>query len=241
MDIYAIRKRNLEALAGSRKRKECADKWGTSPSVLSQILSKNPVRNLGDELARRIELAEGLEKGYLDNVRADAFEAKEEPGVYHPDIQAVREWDDETPLDDDEIEVPFLKEVELSAGSGRTVIQESSRFKLRFGKFTLNKMGVEASQAVCVPISGNSMEPVLPHGSTVGVDQGCTSITDGKMYALNHGGQLRVKTLYRLPGGGLRMRSYNREEHPDEEYSAIELVKNEIIVIGKVFWYSVLL
>jgi phage repressor protein C with HTH and peptisase S24 domain len=85
------------------------------------------------------------------------------------------------------------------------------------------------------------MEPVLPHGSTVGVDQGCTTVTDGKMYALNHGGQLRVKTLYRLPGGGIRMRSYNREEHPDEEYSATELIKNEIIVIGKVFWYSVLL
>jgi phage repressor protein C with HTH and peptisase S24 domain len=106
---------------------------------------------------------------------------------------------------------------------------------------TLRRQNVQANEAVCVTVNGNSMEPVLPHGSTVGVDQGCTTITDGKMYALNHGGQLRVKTLYRLPGGGLRMRSYNREEHPDEEYSATDLIKNEIIVIGKVFWYSVLL
>jgi phage repressor protein C with HTH and peptisase S24 domain len=61
------------------------------------------------------------------------------------------------------------------------------------------------------------------------------------MYAINHGGQLRVKTLYRLPGGGVRMRSYNREEHPDEEYIAEEMIAKEIIIIGKVFWYSVLL
>jgi len=37
------------------------------------------------------------------------------------------------------------------------------------------------------------------------------------------------------------MRSYNRDEHPDEEYSADDMLQKEIIVIGKVFWYSVLL
>ncbi|TDV54447.1 peptidase S24-like protein [Pseudomonas graminis] len=136
--------------------------------------------------------------------------------------------------------MPFLKEVELSAGSGRTVVEQSHRQKLRFGKLTLRRQNVQPSEAVCVTVSGNSMEPVLPHGSTVGVDQGCTAVTDGKMYAINHGGQLRVKTLYRLPGGGVRMRSYNREEHPDEEYGPQEMIDKEIIILGKVFWSSVL-
>jgi phage repressor protein C with HTH and peptisase S24 domain len=149
-------------------------------------------------------------------------------------------WDDETPLDDDEVDVPFLKEVELSAGQGRTVVEQSNTRKLRFGKLTLRKQNVQPSEAVCVMVSGNSMEPVLPDGSTVGVDQGATSVIDGKMYALNHGGQLRVKMLYRLPGGGIRMRSYNREEHPDEEYSAQEMIDREILVLGRVFWSSVL-
>ncbi|WP_205966184.1 S24 family peptidase, partial [Pseudomonas viridiflava] len=66
------------------------------------------------------------------------------------------------------------------------------------------------------------------------------SIVDGKMYAINHDGQLRVKMLYRLPGGGVRMRSYNRNEHPVEEYSAQDMVDKQIIVVGKVFWSSVL-
>ncbi|MFJ4349433.1 S24 family peptidase [Pseudomonas sp. NPDC089428] len=150
-------------------------------------------------------------------------------------------WDDETPLDDDEVYVPFLKEVELSAGSGRTVIEKSTSRKLRFGKQTLRNQGVQFDQAVCVTVHGNSMEPVLPDGSTVGVDRSSTAVKDGKMYAIDHGGELRVKTLYRMPGGGLRFRSFNQDEHPDEEYSADDLTEKNIRILGKVFWYSVLL
>lgn len=149
-------------------------------------------------------------------------------------------WDDDTPLDGDEVYVPYLKEVELSAGQGRTVVEQSHTRRLRFGKLTLRRQNVQPSEAVCVTVVGNSMEPVLPDGSTVGVDQGSTAVIDGKMYAINHSGQLRVKTLYRLPGGGIRMRSFNRDEHPDEEYSAEEMLEKEIIVLGKVFWSSVL-
>lgn len=152
----------------------------------------------------------------------------------------IEVWDDDTPLDDDEVYVPFLKEVELSAGSGRTVVEQSHKQRLRFGKMTLRRQNVQPSEAVCVTVCGNSMEPVLPNGSTVGVDQGSTSIVDGKMYAINHDGQLRVKTLYRLPGGGIRLRSFNRDEHPDEEYTAHDMEAKQIVVIGRVFWSSVL-
>ena len=83
------------------------------------------------------------------------------------------------------------------------------------------------------------MEPVLPHGSTVGVDTSHTDIVDGKMYAINHDGMLRVKMLYKLPGGGIRLRSYNIDEWPDEHISLEQL--KHIKIIGKVFWYSVLI
>ncbi|WAD28761.1 helix-turn-helix transcriptional regulator [Pseudomonadaceae bacterium T75] len=145
-------------------------------------------------------------------------------------------WDDETPLGDEEVEVPFLREVELAAGNGRTVIEESSDLKLRFGRQTLRKHNVQAENAVCVVIHGNSMEPRLPHGSTVSVDRGATSIIDGKLYALSHSGQLRVKQLYRLPGGGLRLRSFNREEYEDEDFTADEAAEQEISIIGRVWW-----
>lgn len=151
-------------------------------------------------------------------------------------LDTVSVWDDDTPLENDEVSVPFLKEVELSAGSGRTAIQQSSTKRLRFGKYSLKNQGVDPDAARCVTVAGNSMEPVLRHGSTVGIDTSNTRVVDGDMYAIDHGGQLRIKQLYRLPAGGLRIRSFNRDEHPDEEYTADQVREQEIIVLGRVFW-----
>ncbi|MNL19572.1 HTH-type transcriptional regulator PrtR [compost metagenome] len=117
---------------------------------------------------------------------------------------------------------------------------ETNGRKLRFGKRTLQRKNIDPEAAGCVPVTGNSMEPVLPDGSTVGVDTACVSVQDGKMYALDHDGLLRVKLLYRQPGGGLRLKSYNEVEHPDERYDGT-YVNEHIRIIGKVFWYSVLL
>lgn len=145
-------------------------------------------------------------------------------------------WDDSTPVDDDEVEVPFLKEVELSAGSGRLALEVSTKAKLRFGKHTLRRYGVQFDKAVCVSVSGNSMEPLLPDGSTVAINTSDQQVVDGKIYALSHYGQLRVKQLYRLPGGGIRLRSFNRDEHPDEEYTLEQMVQAELSILGRVFW-----
>lgn len=149
-------------------------------------------------------------------------------------------WSDETPLDEDEVEIPFFKEVELAAGKGSEVMLETGGRKLRFGKRTLQRKGIPPEAAAAAVVTGNSMEPVLPDGSTVGVDTSRTQVTDGQMYAINHEGQLRVKVLYRTPGNGLRLRSYNSDEHPDERYDGT-YVAEHIRIIGKVFWYSVLI
>ena len=61
------------------------------------------------------------------------------------------------------------------------------------------------------------------------------------MYAIDHGGQLRVKQVYRIPGGGMRLRSFNRDQHPDEEYRLDQIREQEITVIGRVFCWSVIL
>jgi phage repressor protein C with HTH and peptisase S24 domain len=148
-------------------------------------------------------------------------------------------WDSSTPLNDDEVEIPFYMEVELAAGHGIAEALHYNGPKLRFAKSTLRKSSVDPTNAACVRVNGNSMEPVLPNGSTVGVDKSQTSVIDGKMYAINHDGMLRIKTLYKLPGGGLRLRSFNTEEWPDERYESDSI--NLIKIIGKVFWYSVLL
>lgn len=155
-------------------------------------------------------------------------------------LDPIEIWDDSTPLGPDEVELPFFKEVEISAGNGSAVMLETNGRRLRFGKRTLQKKNVNPESAGCVPVKGNSMEPVLPDGSTVGVNTDAKNIIDGKMYALDHDGLLRVKLLYRLPGGGVRLRSYNLAEYPDEHYDA-SYTQDHIRIIGQVFWYSVLL
>ena len=145
-------------------------------------------------------------------------------------------WDSSTPLRDDEVALPFFREVKLSAGKGISEVQENHGAKLRFAKSTLKRKGISTADAACVVVSGNSMEPVLPDGSTIGIDTSKTDIINGKMYAIDHDGQLRVKMIYNLPGGGLRLKSFNTEEWPDEPY----LDTSKIRILGQVFWSSVL-
>jgi phage repressor protein C with HTH and peptisase S24 domain len=147
-------------------------------------------------------------------------------------------WDSKTPLSDDEVELPFYKEVELSAGTGSVVQRQNSGFKLRFAKSTLRRHNIQPDTAACVTVSGDSMEPVLPDQATVGIDTANTKIKDGDMYAIDHDGMLRVKVLYRLPGGGMRVRSFNRDDYPDEDLTPDQA--SRVTVLGRVFWYSVL-
>lgn len=148
-------------------------------------------------------------------------------------------WDSETPLGSDEVALPLFREVELAAGSGQTQVIENHGPKLRFAKSTLRRTGVQESDAACAYVRGNSMDPVLPDGTTVGVNTADKEIRDGKIYAIDHDGMLRIKFLYRRPGGGVKIVSQNTAEHPTEEYTAQEFA-DHIRIIGRVFWWSVL-
>lgn len=85
MDIYEIRKTNLLRLIGTQRKGACAEKWGMSPAHLSQILSERTNKNLGDDVARRIEIAEGRPRGWLDNVNFEDFHIQEESPRYSVD------------------------------------------------------------------------------------------------------------------------------------------------------------
>jgi phage repressor protein C with HTH and peptisase S24 domain/DNA-binding XRE family transcriptional regulator len=145
-------------------------------------------------------------------------------------------WDGSTPLNDDEVALNLFKEVEMAGGAGRHEVIENHGLKLRFAKSTLKKRNVIEENAACAVLSGNSMEPVMPDGTTIGIDKGKTKIIDGKIYAIDHDGHFRVKMVFKLPGGGLRLSSYNKDDWPDERYSPEE--SRKIRIIGYVFWWS---
>lgn len=100
MDIYEIRKRNLVQLIGKQRKNSCAERWGMNPAHLSQILSDKTAKNLGDDVARRIESIEGLQLGWFDSQRftdplpyavrdtPDKYEVTRSTSDYPPDLVA---------------------------------------------------------------------------------------------------------------------------------------------------------
>lgn len=211
---------------------ELATLAGTSQVTISNILNgvtKSP-RN-GLQIAKALKIS----PEWLLNGTGEMAQPKIESNV--AETGSFDLWDRNTPLNDDEVEVPLFQEIRLAAGNGfADDIMDYNNFKLRFSRATLRRQGVQYENAVCVVADGNSMEPVIPNGATVGIDTGNKTIRDGSIYAINHGGLLRIKLLYNMPNNQIKIRSYNIDEY-DDEIADLDAVS----VIGKVFWYSVLL
>lgn len=180
----------------------------------------------------------GVRPEWLEYGRENMRDEKQTESSIPPESEwgTVDAWDKNTPLPDDEVEVPFLKDIEFACGDGRVQNEDHNGFKLRFSKATLRRVGAntDGSGVLCFPAAGNSMEPVIPDGATVAVDTGNKRIVDGELYAINQGELKRIKQIYRKPGGKLLIRSVNRE-YDDEEAD-----ESEVEIIGFVFWYSVL-
>jgi phage repressor protein C with HTH and peptisase S24 domain len=139
----------------------------------------------------------------------------------------------------DQLELPVYNEVH-NQGARRSAVAEIPNHSIRLSRRVLDAMDVELHNAICVAMAGSSMADKIQDGSLIGVDRGRTHVIDGEIYALEHDGMLRVKYLYRLPGGGLRLRSHNVSEYPDEIFTAVDIQEQHIQVLGWVFWWSTL-
>lgn len=167
------------------------------------------------------------------------YTIKHQPSVYV--LEPLAAWGPDTPLEDDEVELRLYKEVELSSGPGRiakTEVQEISGPKLRFSRATMRNCGVDPANAVFATNTGNSNHPLILHGATIGIDKGMTRVIDGEIYAIDHDGQFRVKFLHRLPGGGIRMHSFNDSEYQDEDYDLDQVLAQRLVILGRIFWWS---
>ncbi|EKO3727506.1 helix-turn-helix transcriptional regulator [Vibrio metschnikovii] len=212
-----------------------ARKLGITPKAVSKWLNAEsmPRPDKMTELAHAL----GVSLSWLQ-LGEEKLEAKGNAEL----IGNMQVWDSKTPLGDDEVAIPFLSDVRLSAGNGFICDTEQDKgYRLRFAKSTLRRYNVDPANAKCVSVKGDSMEPVLPDNSTVGIDCGNKTLVDGKLFAINHNGELFIKKLYRLPGGGLRIYSFNELEYPPREYTEAQVLEQQITIVGRVFWYSVLL
>lgn len=154
-------------------------------------------------------------------------------------FQLVESWDSSTPLEDDEVEIPFFKDFSFACGSG--AIGEAlanEKRKLRMSKATLRNKAIDKKNAVATSASGDSMSPTIKDGDTIHIDLGRKTIKDGKIFAICHGGLFMAKRLYNLPMGGIRIVSDNAAEYPEIQLTAQEILDQQFEIVGWIWQIS---
>ncbi|MBF7683009.1 helix-turn-helix transcriptional regulator [Acinetobacter sp. B5B] len=148
-------------------------------------------------------------------------------------LDTVKVWDENTPLEEDEVEVPFFKDFSFACGYGSICdIEQKPTEKLRLPKVTLRSRGIQYNQSVAAMASGESMSPTIKDGDTVHIDLGKKTVKDGKVFAICHGGLFMIKRLYNLPMGGIRVVSDNTVEFPELRLTAQEIVDQQFEIVG---------
>jgi SOS-response transcriptional repressor LexA len=156
--VYDFRLENSRALidqvgGGS----SFAEKIGRTASMVSRYTGKNPVRQIGNELARHIEACFGLEPGWLDSPHESA-------GDSH--------WEKLLPAAGFTARVPLISRVQ--AGSWREIADQFS------GDF-IEVAGRVGKRSFALRVEGDSM--VSPAGG--GIPDGALVIVDPELPADN--------------------------------------------------------
>lgn len=153
-----------------------------------------------------------------------------------PHLTPIETWDDSTPLEEDEVEIPFFKDFSFACGSG--AINEhiaNEKRKLRMSKATLRNLSISKENAVAATASGDSMSPTIQDGDTIHIDLGRREIKDGRIFVICIGGLHYAKRLYNMPFGGVRIVSDNSVEFPEQVLTAAERVEQDFQIYGWVW------
>jgi len=154
------------------------------------------------------------------------------PSAAGPDVRPVRAWEIGDELPDGYVLIPRLS-LELAAGNGKRVTHVDTQHPRLFDGDWIREKRLKAKYLVCMPVSGDSMEPWINDGDTVVVDRSDTAIRDGKPYAIRYGDELRIKHVHKRFDGGLILRSIN-PDYGDEAIAPADLEHVEIL--GLVVW-----
>lgn len=209
---------------------------GLSPQAPAKWKKGQISKETLEKLASLLE----VDVGWLLSGSGEIAQSKPRDGqpIEGVKVRGVEFWDSSTPLEDDEFEVPYYKDVELTGGCGSFEQYDDGRRKIKYGKSAARQSGASQTQSICMTLVGDSMEDMIRAGSMIAVDLGKKEIREGKIYAFRHGQLLRVKYLIPRPDGGLIIRSHNPSY--DDEHVSAEEVEGDIKIIGWVWNWSVL-
>lgn len=213
-DTKEIRRANLRLLAeqygGQRALAEKAD---LVPSQLNHIIGLNPVRNLGEKLARKIEQNLGLSHGVLDyplptNLSLDML------------------------LTQTSVCLPLI-DVSVVSDSMNTVEMQKISDGILTRKWLIDN-GLTSEKVFEYQFLDSNMQPNLMPNDRLIIDAAQNELSDENVFLLCLNGRLQVKRFFRLLGDEFKLSSDNSDKSlfPD---LIIHIAKmNEIGVIGRI-------
>ena len=213
MDTKEIRRANLRLLAEQYGgQRALADKADIVPSQLSHIIGMNPIRNLGEQLARKIERNLGLSTGFLDqpspvNLSENAFPL--ETSIY----------------------LPLIK-VSVSSNSNSFELKKIADGALT--KKWLLDNGVSSEKVFEYDFSDNNMSPNLIVNDRLIVDAAQNEWVDANVFLVCMNGRLYVKRFFRLIGDEFRLSSDNVDKALFPDLIIPFSKMGEIGIVGRV-------
>ena len=126
--------------------------------------------------------------------------------------------------------------IEIAAGRG-VLANEPTPVEgyLAFERQWLDRRGLDATQCLVVSVRGESMEPTLPAGTLILVDQTRRKRYEGRVYVVRSDPEdtLVVKRAGRSGGKWILV-----SDNPDPEWSPVPWPKTGTKVLGEVVWAS---
>lgn len=188
-------------------------------SYFSQLLKEG--NSFGERAARRLERTYRMGEHYLDRsaTSQDAFHAGGIGGMddLPPVDGAVLVWErpEDLPPDEDRV---WIDRYDYSFSAGNGLIQWEVRQKkaLPFDIGYFKALGSKPKDCRLLIVRGDSMEPYLFNRDMMMVDSTKTRIRDGQVYAIYFEDEPLVKQIFKQPGGGIVLHSYNSAKYPDK-------------------------
>lgn len=234
MEINEIRRRNLRALldayiATGGKKKDFAEKVGVEAPQLTHVTAEPPSRNIGDKIARRIEVNLELPRGWLDVSQSAGVSVSSETGrtnfiLHQISGNSYTGQNNSNPftlikLSDND----FIGEVNLDSYSSViaeiTIDEESAR--TMFG-------GRPSSSLRIHTVNGDSMLGTVTPGELAVIDISVQGTPADGIYLFEYGGEVHLKRLQRIKGAILVI--CDNPAYENWHFSKEEM--NDVTIIG---------
>ncbi len=207
---------------------ELAKKAKVSQSTISDL--ENDKKSTSAINMEAIAQALGSSSSYLLTGKQ---EFKENKGTIDQIVEHVSTNDEIIYQINNLVKIRYYPNLSISCGSGSFgEVLEQEHEEITINNKALKDRHILQANCVAFPASGDSMLPTIKDKDIVYVDLERTTIKDGKVFAICHGGLFKFKRLYNLPLGGVRIVSDNTVEFPEERLTAQEIIDQQFQVIG---------